>query len=532
MDSTPSTTSQLVLRSQDVSRLSLTSLNDDVAIVLLSFMRPQDIMAYRQTCRQFFKTTERRVVWLNALRKVMDDHFVTEDTFPLKSMSLEMLQHAALSPFRFTTLLKEADGSLLEPTNTRILPCRLTENEKQSFGVTGNTVLETFTVAPGGRFVAVQTIHHKVNSDELLWVFTIWDLGIHGSFNTDAKPVKRVSIPISGDTHDFYTVALHFDPSYGSGTLFLIVHLIPESTKSSVSVYTMDITSHVNEMKLFAKIDFPGHLHLLLIVASPRSHRITGQFYEGEDDKNAYFVWDYLENKSTSWFTKDTLEDTYYYDGSIFYPYDNALIVVDIDGNLRVYNTPELTDGSAFWENPKVTQFPNIDIRRPFSGPCAHIPIADNHKSFSDYLCLSDTDEDVAAIYRIQDLNSLANSRLPQKLPVHAGTVNLSAVSVPGGPKSGLVHHLDEDNVLISYLNVDYSRLRAHVVDMNGGTPSLKLRNPELLNPLEAQTTILGYEGTMRMECVAISSMTGRVFIQTVQGHQRGLRQLQVMDYL
>ncbi|KDR79816.1 hypothetical protein GALMADRAFT_61953 [Galerina marginata CBS 339.88] len=164
------------------------ALSLDVLINVIKYLQPCDIVAVRQTCRTLLSITKLRTVWVNALRSVMQNYFITEDTFPLQTMSLPMLEHSALSPRRFISLMEKSDNRQLEPTSTRVLSPRLTNREKATHGLSDTGHLHDMILAPGGRYLATIADCDGDSSH-----FTIWDLGLSGIDGIKALAHLRVA---------------------------------------------------------------------------------------------------------------------------------------------------------------------------------------------------------------------------------------------------------------------------------------------------------------------------------------------------
>ncbi|KAG6908058.1 hypothetical protein DXG01_006364 [Tephrocybe rancida] len=108
-----------------------------------------------QTSKYINSSTKNRSVWVDVLRKVCHTHGIFEPSFDLKKMTLSEIEHAALCPFRFGSLLTTKRPSSIKPLATRLL-----DNNDE-------TVVDIHLI-PGGRFLLTQTDELKVD---------LWDLG-------------------------------------------------------------------------------------------------------------------------------------------------------------------------------------------------------------------------------------------------------------------------------------------------------------------------------------------------------------------
>ena len=122
--------------------------------------------------------TQRRIVWLNAVRRMCRRHGVFAPSFPLEDMSITELEHASLCPSRLSSLIH--NGVPLRSFVTRILEPRtpsLVPNFEENLHCT-----DAFLI-PGGRFLVVNSAHHGI---------CLWDLGIHGGKVPRFRPVAVI----------------------------------------------------------------------------------------------------------------------------------------------------------------------------------------------------------------------------------------------------------------------------------------------------------------------------------------------------
>lgn len=142
-----------------------------------------------QTCATLYQLSKLRTVWINALHSIMKRHSISEATFPLQTMDLPLLEHAALSPHRFLSLLEKSNGTSIRPFAIRVLSPRLTNTEKEKYGIFDNDGLYDIYVESTGRYLA------SLSAYESFTLFTIWDLGL---CSKDAiKPLVRYLEPAS-----------------------------------------------------------------------------------------------------------------------------------------------------------------------------------------------------------------------------------------------------------------------------------------------------------------------------------------------
>jgi len=110
---------------------------------------------------------------MNALRLVCVHHGIFAPTFPVASMTLPQLEHAATSPMRFLTRLRrDLPTEPIRPVCTRVLTKLPAESEFEG----------TFLI-PGGRFLITRSSRHLVE---------LWDLGFTPDSVISSQPVASL----------------------------------------------------------------------------------------------------------------------------------------------------------------------------------------------------------------------------------------------------------------------------------------------------------------------------------------------------
>ncbi|KAF8958132.1 hypothetical protein BDZ97DRAFT_1842671 [Flammula alnicola] len=152
-------------------------LNSDIFINVMRFLQPPEIITVRKTCKTLYSASHRRIVWLDALNRVMEEHGLFKPTYHLDSMTDGQLEQAALFPWKFSFMVKTSNGVPLRPRAQRILVNSLTNAERveQAESEDGQDFAATMLV-PGGRFLLTTSDAYSVGS-----YVKLWDLGQPGN---------------------------------------------------------------------------------------------------------------------------------------------------------------------------------------------------------------------------------------------------------------------------------------------------------------------------------------------------------------
>ncbi|KAF8958135.1 hypothetical protein BDZ97DRAFT_1842683 [Flammula alnicola] len=156
--------------------LQFSPLNSDIFINVMRFLQPPEIITVRKTCKTLYSASHRRIVWLDALNRVMKEHGLFKPTYHLDSMTDSQLEQAALFPWKFSFMVKTSNGVPLRPRAHRILVNSLTNAERieQAQREDGRDFAATMLV-PGGRFLLTTSDAYSVGS-----YVKLWDLGQPG----------------------------------------------------------------------------------------------------------------------------------------------------------------------------------------------------------------------------------------------------------------------------------------------------------------------------------------------------------------
>lgn len=110
-----------------------------------------------------------RTVWAEALRRICDLHSIFQPSFPVKDMSLKALEHAALSPARFSHVAR--NKVVKENKTLRVFSSLILKSEWAARFPNNSThrKFEDFRLIPGGRFLITKSTLNVVH---------LWDLGL------------------------------------------------------------------------------------------------------------------------------------------------------------------------------------------------------------------------------------------------------------------------------------------------------------------------------------------------------------------
>ncbi|PPQ77790.1 hypothetical protein CVT26_005385 [Gymnopilus dilepis] len=378
----------------------------DLILRILHFLRPSDIISLRKTCKTLLDITKLRTVWISALRSVMIRHSIPEDTCPMEEMTLPLLEHVALAPYRLLTLLARSDGETVLPLAIRVLSPRVTNAEKDEYGIDDNGGLYDSFVESSGRFLA------SLSAYQSFTLFTVWDLGFCA--NDLIKPIARYRESAS------VTLFLDgFNPGpQGSGVFFLV------TTNESSFLNPLTIMVHKvsvsfpAEISLFAKLEIPIAAPFIM----PQTHQVSGTCklvaqYEDDDGVTNLWVWNFLDNTAAA----ITIID-YQFTGKETTLYYNDCIMIASDGRIRIYNIPPLLPRRSVvvpveQKATIVVAAPSMAIRSFFRGQ----DVAQNMPSYFAEITPSQV-----TFFEVADNNLLHISNLPNKLPIAIGRIGLT----------------------------------------------------------------------------------------------------------
>ena len=118
---------------------------------------------------------------MNAVHNVCITHGAFLPSFPLEEMSLDDLEHTALSPHRFQAVIQKYDGHSTEPLLTRKFVPRV--QPRQSGGAAMKTAIDEMALIPGGRFLLTSTFSGNL---------FLWDLGFNAGSHMKSLPIAML----------------------------------------------------------------------------------------------------------------------------------------------------------------------------------------------------------------------------------------------------------------------------------------------------------------------------------------------------
>ncbi|KDR79857.1 hypothetical protein GALMADRAFT_241960 [Galerina marginata CBS 339.88] len=260
--------------------LCLTNLGVDVLINVMVFLRPMDIINLRQTCKTLKLSTMHRIVWVDALKQMMDEQRIPEATFPTSSMDREALEHTALSPAKFSSILEKSADNKIHPFSIRILPDYLSKQEMSKHGIQSYVHYSDMILAPGGRFMVTSLDVLAPGAKNLV---QLWDIGVCGHGDKakvrvqailESKPIRLLTLAPVPDGSGFYLVSEQF-----SNARAIIVHKIS-------AFGTFPTITRVNKYAVSSDV-------ISLSISGTRLACIC--------DPSTAVVWDFEAQLSASW---------------------------------------------------------------------------------------------------------------------------------------------------------------------------------------------------------------------------------------
>ncbi|KAF8878484.1 hypothetical protein CPB84DRAFT_1828608 [Gymnopilus junonius] len=296
--------------------LRLHALGLDVLIHIMAFLRPSDIISMRQTCKALNVASIHRVVWLNALEQMVEEHHIPSATFQTSSMDIATLEHLALSPAKFAALIENSPDEEVRPCSVRILQDHISKEDKAKYGITKCPGYSDVLLAPGGRFLV--TSEDFMKSSALRNLVRVWDLGICGRDKTkllaqkvlSKKHIRLRSLSLAPDGEGFYLVSEQKRPYK------LFVHMITAFDQ-------LPRIHHLNEMEIPGLADSLAVLGTRLAVIAHRT----------------VLVWDFEADLSVSWDSGLGPDDIDYPSPIHLYP-ENVMLYRP--GKLGIWKIPQL----------------------------------------------------------------------------------------------------------------------------------------------------------------------------------------------
>ncbi|KAF8156018.1 hypothetical protein B0H34DRAFT_715829 [Crassisporium funariophilum] len=315
----------------------LGNLGLDLQIYICNFLHPLDILALSRTCTSFKHSTSQRIVWIEALGRVIRSNLIFPPTFPISSMSYAELAMAATAPKRWVTTSSSqrlnADETLLnfEMRSLRDHPaCTPLPLDFEFWDI------KDVYLVPGGRYMV--TFAQE-------WI-AVWDLGVP---SIGAKSANGKLIGIApADVADEYRV--HATPD-GLG-----LRIFTE-TRMHNKLYIFEMYPESDDPKL-VRIAF---------LEGIRARDANFSYFLTEDrlvclehDSCILTIWDYILNIWTSWCVKR--------EG----PVEREVLVL-ATGSAIAITHPQ---GISIWPMPPLTCLTPLfvnDVNPPELAPTLHL---------------------------------------------------------------------------------------------------------------------------------------------------------------
>ncbi|KAG6908182.1 hypothetical protein DXG01_005835 [Tephrocybe rancida] len=204
------------------------------------YISPLDIVAAR---KYLAVATNQRNVWTNALRIVCHSNGMFLPSFPMETMALKALEHAALAPYRFPCL-EMNDDNWIPPLSTRLL-----RDIRPDFGH-----FKGLFLVPGGRFLVTRTSSST----------SIWDLG--------ASSYSFISLGSLASLNGSYDMFDCLPTQDGTGLLLFLGLSVDEAAPhpkySEISVYRIypaSLSPNFDQLACLKGVEEEELLHLRCI---------------------------------------------------------------------------------------------------------------------------------------------------------------------------------------------------------------------------------------------------------------------------
>ncbi|KAF8958157.1 hypothetical protein BDZ97DRAFT_1762326 [Flammula alnicola] len=472
----------------------MATLGVDVLINIMTFLRPPDI-----TCKALYIACLHRIVWLNALEQMMEEHCIPKATFPTASMDNHALEHAALSPVKFSTLVKDSYDEDISPRSFRLLSNSLTREEKAIHSIKSAKSYTDILLTPGGRFLITSMQVTVVGSQESTSYLQLWDLGLPG--RKDKAKVVASSIIAKKMVH---LRQLSPTPD-GSGFYLVSSH---EIAPFSILVHKITAFEPVPKITRVNKWKIPAPLVSLAISDS----RLAVLY-----SPSTIMVWDFESNLSATWDGHVEL------DGESPLPIHlyNDNIILYHSGKLSMWKVQELLPGERGTSAQHQCLFTFTELFGK-EHPGNEIDYENDYLlPYSPWTCNSHQPKFLGintaskfALYHLQNLTNIAAAHVPNILPTHIATV----------------HDLGEDTMLASALQFCNGNLLYTAINDEGDTVFLcGVSNPlvqcQTVEALPTKCLAVPHHANA-ITNVQLCAATGRMCVLS------GEEDIYVMDYL
>ncbi|PPQ82803.1 hypothetical protein CVT26_007997, partial [Gymnopilus dilepis] len=292
-------------------------------------------------CRRLRDATQRRSLWLHALREFMTLHSVNETSFPLASLSDRHLEHLTRMQDRFADLIRKNDKKCILPLTSRTITSHLTDREARQYGINTAGVIDDMYLLSGGRFLmTLSTAQHDFPNSTL---YTLWDLGLNLRMDPPILPLAR----FLQQTSDLQLL-LFFADTKVEGLLWAVS---TQRLLNSTMILVHQVLAMGSQAKidLFAKHEVPSSSSAtqcgVALIPGTRSIAWAGH----HNGRNYLRIWDFDQDSAAHLVGLECSgSETIFlfpYNDCIFYAFANQILI---------YNIPQLqpvSPNSAFHEH-------------------------------------------------------------------------------------------------------------------------------------------------------------------------------------
>ncbi|KII87672.1 hypothetical protein PLICRDRAFT_42180 [Plicaturopsis crispa FD-325 SS-3] len=444
-------------RKTGISVSPMNGFSVDNLIHIMSFLDPPDILTLASCNRALSQIAERRIVWINALRRVTTrpGAAVFAHTFPMEEMTLLQLKHAATTPYRFLWAIEcqGADG-FLQPVARRVLS---PPYPKDPPGATHDISPVVFThsqVVPGGRFLLTQSS---------VYMLQLWDLGYRPGMMVDPVPIASVKIGVEVDHY----IPSTFPTEDGEGLVVAIVSVAPGTTPPKA---TWDV------FEIYPLATTPGSRRFNRIGSIPYAKpEKFAPFFHNSDllianlEDNTVFAWDFRNDRAVKWDVSTIVEEA---ETSQILLSGRDIILVD-SARMSVWRIPPLETHAVFdgpGDLPVTDNTPLMLIPFPFDHDDRTFPywvswccaLSSPH-GYPDLCMVAETTSDdisTASMYKIKNIKNAADDPSPDCVPALVTHIEMTDTAISS---RAFFQSTDSNNLLLSIADVDGRVVYANV---------------------------------------------------------------------
>ncbi|KAF8155893.1 hypothetical protein B0H34DRAFT_715263 [Crassisporium funariophilum] len=312
-----------------------------------------------QTCKLIEQCTMQRIVWIDALHRMMEVNRIFKPTFKVDDMSQRQLEHATLAPFLFSSRITKETGSAIEPYIIQKVSHVLSKKEQAKYCIETLESFDSAYLVPGGRFLLTVTTLPTSEESSLV---QLWDLGVpsEGIGRTRVSSMKIVG-------HAFYMLALNITPE-GNG-LRLFSHLSLSKEVETITVQEIILESPEPKFQSIATMKLPG----TNIRTDVHGNLLAAKF-DSVQCEPAVVVWDFVHDLAVSWkcgnsFSWDSMIHLY-----------NGFLVISKPRTFLAWGVPSLLPRELKPEHWRFIWWPPL-VEEEHTGPGKYhtLSISDSH---------------------------------------------------------------------------------------------------------------------------------------------------------